>query len=105
MGFEQILLLVIIVGAIYWATRQLVRWVVRRGVPTQVYLRFIYPRRMALAYAKGDISSAERQVYGAYLAQLTAPKEPDRELAVQYLEQLPRADVAAMRHFGGETLQ
>lgn len=89
MGLEQFLLLIIIVGGIYWATRQLVRWAVRRGVPTQIYLRFIYPRRMALAYAKGDISSAERQVYGAYLAQLTAQKESDRELAVQYLEQLP----------------
>jgi len=84
------LLLSIALGiALYFLARQLVRWAVRTGLPTRVYLRTIFPRRMAAAYDKGDAGSADRQVYGAYLAQLTSAKQAERELAIRYLEQLP----------------
>ncbi len=89
MSFDQFFLFVVMAIAIYFLTRQGVRRAVRSGVPTQVYLRYVYPRRVAVAYDHGNAPLAERQIYHAYLAQLTAPKDADRELALKYLEQLP----------------
>jgi hypothetical protein len=88
-GLDQFLLFIGIAFTSYFFSRLLVRGLVRSGLPTRAYLRYIYPKRVATAYNKGDAGFAERQVYQTYLAQLTAAKETDRELAVQYLAQLP----------------
>ena len=89
MGADQILIFAVLAPFVFVVIRQAVQWAVDSGLPTRLYLRYVYPRRTLEAHLKGDARLAEQQVYRSYLAALTAGADGDREIALQYLAQLP----------------
>ena len=105
MVIGQILVAVIVGLVVFTVVRQVVRWTIATGVPTTLYLKVVYPRHTLVAHARGDAKQADRQIYKAYLAQLTAPRDADREIAVKYLEQLSPTQELANRLIAALPLQ
>ena len=97
MDLGQIITSVILAAAIFVIVRWLVHWVVNNGLFARIYLKHVFPRLTIAAYERGDAALAEQHIYTAYLIQLSARRQADRERAVQYLNNLSATQELANR--------
>ena len=97
MDMGQIITSFILAGVIFTSVRMSVRWVVNNGLFARIYLKYVFPRLTIAAYDRGDAALAEQHIYTAYLIQLSARRQADRERAVQYLNNLSATQELANR--------
>jgi len=89
MPIERVLILIVLIPVVYLALYQIVQWIIRRGLLDWIYRQFFFPRRTLHAHLRGDAQLADQQIYRSYLSLLVSGNDGQRDLALQYLAQLP----------------